>query len=142
MAPIKRIEQGYPGHFCAARSCEFRRNTALVREDGKALVVSSVGAYQPMDRADSEGYETIGYDRFYECMVFVAELAACGCYQIRVEAQVYNDEPWAVDDPDDHAKAQAVHENQVAYWMEHFEEALESQATQQEQTPQPQEPEQ
>ena len=121
---ITRIEQGYPGHFIAARNCEFRRNTALVHEDGRALVVSSVGGYLPAHRSERGQYEMVGLDRHFECMVFVATHTPCGCYQIEVDRQVCNDLPWAVSDPEDHAQAQSIHEAQVDYWMEHLDEAF------------------
>ena len=64
---IKRTERGWGAHFIGGRNCLFRRNTLLECEDVQ-IVVSTVGGYIPHDRV-----ETIGYERQYETMAFIAE---------------------------------------------------------------------
>jgi len=63
----KRTERGWPGHFCCARRCNFRRNT-LLEYGGVRLIVSTVGAFIVDDK-----FETVGHKRYYETVVFVAE---------------------------------------------------------------------
>lgn len=85
MKKDKWIWMGHPGHFIGARSCGFVLNTYV----GK-YIVSTVGEYAPeTGRHASEedlkevpaayrewfkirGFETLGYTRFYETMVFKA----------------------------------------------------------------------
>ena len=69
MNEVKRTERGWPGHFCAASSCLFRRNTLLEYGDIR-LVVSSVGNYR-----DSGGkLQPLGCaERMYETMMFRAK---------------------------------------------------------------------
>lgn len=52
---VKRTERGWPGHYCCASDCEFRRNTLLEYKDAK-IVVSIVGIM----RMDNETFETVG----------------------------------------------------------------------------------
>lgn len=62
-------ERGWPGHFCGAAFCSFRRNT-LVTDGKRGFVVSTVGDFRP---AGDEPME-IGYHRFYETMMFVSDM--------------------------------------------------------------------
>ena len=70
MSEVKRTERGWAGHFCAARDCQFRRNT-LLEKDGKGIVVSTVGAY--CTRGERK-FKEIGRDRHYETMAFRADM--------------------------------------------------------------------
>ena len=63
---IKITERGWPGHFCAASSCVFRRNTLIESNDLK-IVVSTVG-----DMRSKGNVEWVGLHRYYETMVFHA----------------------------------------------------------------------
>ena len=89
--PENWIWMPHPGHFICARDCRFHLNTCV-----GDFIVSTVGEYEPciavqQIRADSRGiklvgrgdalrydaqkklgYETIGCDRTYETMVFLA----------------------------------------------------------------------
>lgn len=65
---IKRTERGWPGHFCCAQDCHFRRNT-LLAAGGRGFVVSSVGNLR--SREDGKVLE-IGSDNYYETLVFRA----------------------------------------------------------------------
>lgn len=68
MSEVKRTERGWAGHLCFASACRFRRNTLLEYGD-KKWIVSTVGAY-----VNSDGkFDAIGYNRFFETMVFEAE---------------------------------------------------------------------
>lgn len=67
MSEVKRTERGWAGHLIFAIGCRFRRNTLLEYED-KKWIISTVGAY-----VNSNGkFDAIGYNRFYETMVFEA----------------------------------------------------------------------
>ena len=70
MSEVKRTERGWAGHFCAARDCQFRRNT-LLEKDGRGIVVSTVGAYR---LGPGGKFEEIGLDRHYETMAFRADM--------------------------------------------------------------------
>ena len=65
--PVRVTERGWPGHFCAANRCRFRRNT-LIEGDTDTVVVSTVGAMDPLGRYGPA--EEIGYGRHFETMVF------------------------------------------------------------------------
>lgn len=67
---VKRTERGWGAHFIAADHCRFRRNTLLEYGDRK-WIVSTVGAYYPVSNI---GIDTIGHKRWYETMVFEAEM--------------------------------------------------------------------
>ena len=66
---------GYPGHFICSSNCKFHLATQI----GKYLV-STVGAYYPPGK---EEMETIGFESFFETMVFDAgkpcAAKECGC---------------------------------------------------------------
>jgi len=66
---VKRTDRGWAGHFIGANYCRFRRNTLLEYHDRK-WVISTVGGYvDPI----SGKFDTIGLDRWYETMAFVAD---------------------------------------------------------------------
>jgi hypothetical protein len=72
MSKIKITEHGWPGHYILGHRCQFRRNTHLTHDDGRCIVVSTVG-----NRRDSEyggGMIELGHDRHYETMAFVGYL--------------------------------------------------------------------
>ena len=87
---VKRTERGWAGHFIAADSCKFRRNTLLECGDIK-LVVSTVGAMYSGGRL-----EEIGLDRHYETMVFHVDPKSEDYKDIDVHRQVWFDSPWAL----------------------------------------------
>ena len=66
---VKRTERGWGAHFIAADHCRFRRNTLLEYGDRK-WIVSTVGNYAPFETKPT----TIGFTRWYETMVFEAEM--------------------------------------------------------------------
>jgi hypothetical protein len=104
---VKRTERGWPGHFCCASRCHFRRNTLL--ECGKIkLVVSSVG------RMELDGkFEEIGIDRHYETMAFHARKDG-RFWDADVSRQFSFDSEWSVQEIDAEDKANDMHEAVVS----------------------------
>lgn len=66
---VKRTERGWAGHYICADRCKFRRNT-LLQLDDLFVVVSTVGS---MASVDGTAVEEIGYQRYYETMVFLSD---------------------------------------------------------------------
>ena len=90
---IKRVEQGWAGHFCGAPKCSFRRNTMLVADNYIRIIVSTVGNY----RTDNKPAETIGLNRYYETMVWRAYKDS-GYWEInQAEGDISFDSKWAID---------------------------------------------
>jgi hypothetical protein len=88
----RQIEQSCVGHFIGGNECRFHRNTYI-----NGYIVSTVGEYFPMFM---NGQQEIGYQRFYETMVFKAKkinpVPVCGCkYSQRnghnIDFDSYND---------------------------------------------------
>ena len=123
---MKRIERGWAGHFCMGVECNWRRNTLIEDDKGRYIVVSSVGALPVRDK---EGYRTkfqeIGFKRYYETMIFVGHEDG-----IFIEADVKKQRyikgmDWCVSrEPDGKTdlEAEEIHEKNVQYVMEHFDE--------------------
>jgi len=116
MKVVKRTERGWAGHFICAHYCRFRRNTLLTCGRTK-VIISSVGA---MYTKEESAIQTIGCERYYETMVFLAEKE--GPYiDIAVTKELKFDSPWSInakkwqDLPDDvDNKANNIHEAVVA----------------------------
>lgn len=86
---VKRTERGWAGHFIAANSCRFRRNTLLEYKDLK-WVVSTVGCYYIGGHI-----ETIGRERWYETMVFEATYQN-GYLDADVAKQIEISQAWGI----------------------------------------------
>lgn len=69
----------HPGHFIGASKCQFRLNTRVGN-----YIISTIGEYRPF-RSPEENV-SIGWDRFYETMVFHAFATKNECC------------PWAASD--------------------------------------------
>jgi len=65
---VKITYRGWPGHFICGDRCVFHLNSLLECGDLK-IVVSTVG----MLKTENGNYDTIGCDRYYETMAFVAK---------------------------------------------------------------------
>ena len=86
---VKRTERGWAGHFCCAEMCRFRRNT-LLEYNGKAVVVSTVGA---MHNNKGE-LEEIGWGRHYETMAFYADDSEYK--DANMSEEICFDSPWSL----------------------------------------------
>lgn len=110
---IKRTERGWAGHFICGSSCHFRRNTLLER--GKTrLVVSTVGAMK--DPRDHMKFDTIGCQRYYETMVFLAKWELDTYWDADVyKGEMDFDSPWSIDHIDEKTDKEAndLHEKVV-----------------------------
>jgi hypothetical protein len=108
-AVVIRTERGWAGHFIAAESCSFRRNTLLERGEQR-VVVSTVGCY----RGPSDRIESIGFERYYETMVFRAKWDD-PYWEADVSQRLSFDSRWAIDRVDwqSDADANAMHEGVV-----------------------------
>jgi hypothetical protein len=123
----KITERGWPGHYCCAEACRFRRNTLVEGKLGR-VVVSTVGD----EHTNTEGKtrpQHIGAGvvhrqwRWYETMVFCVEKR--GSYFVAdggdnleehdlpwaIEADCAEDLPLDVDNIADH-----IHESIVAWY--------------------------
>lgn len=94
MLGIKVEERGWAGHFCHSSKCSFKRNT-LVSLGNLRVVVSTVGAYQPITGGD---YQEIGFGRYYETMAFKAALAYGIYWESNVSKEVNFDGKWMLDE--------------------------------------------
>lgn len=105
---VQRTERGWAGHFICANRCRFRRNTLLEYSEIK-IVVSTVGL---MESIDKEGFETIGYNRYFETMAFHANNDK-RYYDIDVSRQIYFNSEWCIKDIDADDRANIMHERVV-----------------------------
>lgn len=122
---IKRTERGWAGHFICGVDCNWRRNTLVEDENGRGIVISSVGALPLLDRNRHRiGFVSIGFNRYYETMMFVAKREG-----IFIEADVgkqrsANNLKWYVsEEPNGKTdlEAEEIHERHVKYVMENFD---------------------
>jgi hypothetical protein len=86
---VTRTERGWAGHFCAAHSCLFHRNT-LIECGDRRIIVSTVGNYRLQEKM-----ETIGHLRYYETMAFEARLEG-PYWDANVSESVDFFSPWAI----------------------------------------------
>lgn len=111
MSKVKRIEQGHAGHFICANDCLFKRCTYLTN----GYIVSTVGDFFPgsSDSKTNNKREEIGFERFFETMVFTAkaEQDECGCYRPSSWSEI------DMEPANTSVEAQANHENLVEKWM-------------------------
>lgn len=90
MSAVKRTERGWAGHFICSRSCLFRRNTLIEYKDRK-WIISTVGAMVDENRKPT----TVGINRWYETMVFEAELRD-GYWDANVSKEIYPKGEWGI----------------------------------------------
>ena len=106
---MKITERGWAGHFICANRCRFRRNT-LIEHDRKKIVVSTVGLMETLDR---QGFDTVGYERYYETMAWHSDKKDKRYHDMDVEKPVYFDSEWAINKIDADDKANIMHDNVV-----------------------------
>lgn len=114
MPDIEITERGWPGHFCAASHCLFRRNTLLTYKD-KRIVVSTVGNYKPPSFTNEKPkFEKIGVDRFFETMAFEASLQE-EYWDADVQKDIHFESNWAISEqyPGVDNDADIMHDNVV-----------------------------
>jgi hypothetical protein len=110
MTNITRTERGWPGHFCAAKLCTFRRNT-LLQKGEIAIIVSTVG-----DMIVKDETITIGHNRYYETMVFRGAEIEIGYIDSDVTKNIDTKSEWRVNHAEITADQEAndMHERIVA----------------------------
>ena len=100
---IQRTERGWPGHFCFADSCRFRRNTLLECGDTR-IVVSTVGLFKI-----SGSFMCIGHDRHFETMAFHAVFDG-RYWDADFSRKISFESPWCISDVDAYDRANDQHE--------------------------------
>lgn len=107
-----RTERGWPGHFCASRYCQFRRNT-LLKFPNVNIVVSTVGN---MSVPGIEDRAAVCANRYYETAVFsaLADLTA------DVTRPIHFNAPWFLGVDGTNLQADEMHEAVVAEIIEKF----------------------
>jgi hypothetical protein len=110
----KITERGWAGHFICSYRCLFRRNTLIEHEDIK-IVVSTVGLMlnHDKDRFDNPKYEQIGYERYYETMVFHSNANDLRYHDADVSKEISFESPWSINKIDADDEANAMHDNVV-----------------------------
>lgn len=110
MKNVKRIERGWPAHFCGGSNCVFHRNTLLERGN-KRIVVSTVGKYVPLGQGK---FETIGINRYFETMAFWACFEG-GYWEADVSKEIQFDSRWTIDHTGQNCdnEADAMHDDVV-----------------------------
>lgn len=106
---IIRLERGWAGHFICADRCRFRRNT-LLSYDKIKIVISTVGL---MVIEQSNEFQTIGFSRYYETMVFHAKKNDKRYSDIDVGREIDFDSNWTISIIDADDKANDMHEKVV-----------------------------
>lgn len=111
-------EQGWAGHFICSNMCNFRRNT-LVSQGRKKIIVSTVGNYNP---EYSKGIQEIGYNRYYETMVFKAKKID-GYWEADVTKEVSFDSNWCINEAlqTSDMKANKMHDAVVKEFVKKWE---------------------
>ena len=104
-----QTERGWAGHFICANDCRFRRNTLLTCGDVR-IVVSTVGL---MKNPRGEGFEEIGYNRYYETMAFYSKPDDTRYHDADVSREVEFDSPWSISLVDADDRANGMHEQVV-----------------------------
>lgn len=115
---VERTERGWAGHFCAAWSCVFHRNT-LLEHNGIKIVVSSVGKMIVMRKDGEHQLVTIGHERYYETMVWYANDDKYQDADVK-KGELYFDCPsWGSDSNGwDEMPANELHEKVVDMFVE------------------------
>lgn len=93
---VSLTERGWAGHFICSDKCCFRRNT-LLEYNGIQVVVSTVGAMvgRGINIRERE-WETIGYNRYYETMAFLAK-EDNGYIEADVNKEINFSSNWCID---------------------------------------------
>lgn len=117
MSEVRRTERGWGGHFICAYRCLFRRNTLLELGEIR-IVISTVGAMLK-DLNPSHGFETVGWNRHYETMVFPAHWAEGRYWDADVmRGEISFESNWSIDVIDADDRANDMHEQVVSEFIE------------------------
>jgi len=123
---MERIERGWAGHYICGPDCQWHRNTLIKNDDGRMIVVSSVGALVKRDRfGNRKGFDYIGCNRWYETYCAIAKQDGI-YYEVDVRKNISVPEhlEWGVfREPDGKTDAEAEknHEDMVDYVMKNFD---------------------
>lgn len=105
----ERIERNFKGHLIVAEHCHWFATT-----DVNGYRISTIGDYRPPHGGGER--ETVGFERFYETMVFPLSDRICGCgcdaplvsSWCELEMEGYNEM----------TEARAGHERMVERWSQ------------------------
>jgi len=118
MTDIIRVERGWPGHYCRAIDCLFRRNT-LLSKDNRHIVISTVGKCR---NRETNKIDNIGLTRYYETMAFIGK--SNGSY---IDADIHRELEtppiWTIDAIEEYSDSDAdeMHEAAVDYYINLFD---------------------
>ena len=101
---MKITYRGWAGHFCCSQRCKFRLNTLIEHNDTR-IVVSTVGL---MVSLDEKRFEKIGFEHYFETMVFHAEFDG-EFWDANVEREIYLDTKCTINDLDGENQANQMH---------------------------------
>ena len=94
---VSLTERGWAGHFICSDRCCFRRNT-LLEYSGTQVVVSTVGAMTiGIPNIFERKWDTIGYNRYYETMAFLAKKKNGYYIEADVTKQIEFGSNWCID---------------------------------------------
>lgn len=112
------IERGWPGHYCLAHQCIFRRNTLIISKKVK-IVVSTVG--NRLSWKNDGTFEEVGINRYFETMVFHA-LDHDKYDDADITKEIGFSSPWMLNKPGEELRANQMHNNVIKEIVQRIEQ--------------------
>lgn len=120
---ITAQEYGWPVHFSEQSKCRFRRNTTLTADDGRILIVSSVG-HLIRERPNMYFVDKLRGPHYYETMTFEGRKDDDGYVEAKNGVEI---DSWGIDEFDDTSdlRANDLHEHVVNVTKAYFDKIWE-----------------